>query len=82
MEDHDTDPFHEIEKDWYCTAKHLHSLLEDAKYERLANIGRPCSDCKYNIGGLNCDMHFAYLRFQRLGNVTGIVFDSQKKNRQ
>lgn len=74
-----------VEKSWYCTAKHFKSLLEDAKYCRIADFGKPCQDCKYNFGlngKLRCDMDYAYERFRVLTIATGIHFSPLSKEQE
>lgn len=64
--------FLKLEQDYYCVAKHLKSFLEDADKEQIADIRKPCCDCKY-ILSVSCNL-VADAKFASLSDMTGIDF--------
>lgn len=63
----------EEQKDLFCMAWHLQSLIEDAKYHKTASFGKPCSTCKFMINGKDCDLDF-YGKSNVLTELTGVKF--------
>lgn len=70
----------EVNRNIYCMAQHLQSFVEDAKYDRIADFGRPCASCKYLDG---CDLDF-YSKSKTLTKITSIRFSplASKKVRE
>lgn len=67
-----------INQDLYCMAKHLQSFVEDSKYDRVADFGKPCATCKFFEG---CDLDF-YKKSDSLTELTGIRISRTYTNRK
>lgn len=67
----------EKEQNLYCMAQHLQTFVEDAKYERVSDFGKPCVTCKYVR---ECESNF-FSNSKTLTELTGIRFNPSMKRR-